>query len=54
LKVTGAKYEGSYQNDLKHGSGRYTYPNGDIYDGEWQNGLRHGQGKYMYKEAGSL
>ena len=53
-KLTGAKYEGDYQNDLKHGQGVYTYPNGDVYEGEWKNGLRHGNGRYTYKEDGGV
>ncbi len=52
--MTGAKYEGDYVTDLKQGSGKYTYPNGDVYDGEWVNGLRHGNGKYTYKEDGGV
>ena len=52
--MTGAKYEGDYDNDLKHGQGVYTYPNGDVYEGEWKEGLRHGSGKYTYKEDGGV
>ena len=50
----GAKYEGEYQNDLKHGRGKYTYPNGDVYDGEWSEGKRHGKGMYRNKETGGV
>ena len=54
MQTTGAKFEGDYQNDVKHGNGVYTYPNGDVYDGEWMNGTRHGKGKYSYKEDGGV
>ena len=54
VQATGAKYEGEYQNDLKHGRGKYTYPNGDIYDGEWSEGKRHGKGLYRNKETGGV
>ena len=54
VKASGAKYEGEYQNDLKHGRGKYTYPNGDVYDGEWSEGKRHGKGVYRNKETGGV
>ena len=47
---TGGKYEGEYVADLKEGSGKYTFANGDTYDGQWKAGLRHGQGTYTWKE----
>lgn len=30
-----SKYEGEYLNGLKHGFGRYEWPDGSIYSGEW-------------------
>ena len=54
VQATGAKYEGEYQSDLKHGRGKYTYPNGDVYDGEWNEGKRHGKGIYRNKETGGV
>ena len=51
---TGAKYDGQYENDLKHGQGKYTYGNGDIYKGQWKEGKRHGSGSYTYKESGGV
>ena len=50
LQANGFKYVGDYENDKKHGRGKYTYPNGDIYNGNWKNGVRDGKGKYSYKE----
>ena len=52
LQETGAKYDGQYENDLKHGQGKYTYGNGDIYKGQWHEGKRQGKGVYIYKENG--
>merc|ERR1712176_51556 len=40
-------YEGSYKDDLKHGSGKFVWADGRIYDGEWVRGERHGSGLYM-------
>lgn len=29
---------------MRQGSGRETWPNGDLYEGEWRGDLRHGRG----------
>lgn len=33
--VQKAKYEGHYKDGLKHGHGRFEFPNGDVYEGEF-------------------
>merc|ERR1711973_646727 len=53
-KANGFKYEGRYEKDMKHGKGKYTYPNGDIYQGQWNEGVRHGKGSYKYKDDGGV
>jgi hypothetical protein len=40
-------YEGQYVSDVKHGSGKYQWPDGRVYDGEWSNGKRNGRGVYV-------
>ena len=44
---------GSWVEDQRSGTGKYSYINGDYYDGEWQNHVRHGQGTYVYTDTGS-
>jgi len=44
---------GEWGNNERHGSGKYTYVNGDTYDGEWRNGRKHGTGTYTYALTGS-
>ncbi len=40
----GDKYKGEMNaNDKEHGSGVYTYENGDVYEGQFVNGKRHGE-----------
>jgi len=42
------------KNVKRHGTGTYTWKNGDKYVGRWQNGTMHGQGEYFYNEKSSL
>ena len=36
VSVVDGKYEGSWEDDLRHGAGRQTYLNGDVYEGCWE------------------
>lgn len=41
-------------NEIPHGTGALTYPNGTCYEGDFENGKRHGFGKLRYNgESGS-
>ena len=42
-------YEGQYQNNKRHGYGKFTFENGEVYLGEWENGLKSGKGTEFYK-----
>ena len=42
-------YEGQWKDGLKHGKGRFIYPDGDVYDGEWQDGKAHGHGTLIMR-----
>lgn len=44
-----ATYEGNYTDGKKAGTGKMTYPNGDIYTGEWKDNMMDGEGTYVYK-----
>lgn len=41
-------HAGAWYRDMKHGEGKYTYPNKDIYVGEWKHNIRHGTGTYFF------
>lgn len=43
-KEGAARYVGSFQNDVPHGTGVCTYANGDRYTGEWGEGAFNGRG----------
>jgi len=45
-------YDGQYVNDLKHGAGCYTWPDGRVYDGQWRYGQRWGKATFT-NSAGS-
>ena len=42
MTADGIKYEGQWVNDVKHGGGRLTYPNGERIRGTWQNDRLNG------------
>lgn len=43
---------GEWKDDMRSGSGKYYYNNGDFYDGQWDNHVRHGVGTYIYASSG--
>jgi hypothetical protein len=47
----GYKYEGEFVGRKFHGSGTFTYPNGNRYTGEFKNGRFQGYGEYYYKNG---
>jgi len=47
----GYKYEGEFVGRKFHGSGTFTYPNGNRYTGEFNNGRFEGYGEYYYKNG---
>ncbi len=44
-------YEGTWQNGLRNGQGKYTWTNGDVYQGTWLNDNRHGYGEYVWHDG---
>ena len=41
-------YEGEFQNNLRHGNGKFTFQDGSVYNGEWQHGQYHGYGTLVF------
>jgi hypothetical protein len=54
IYANGDIYEGSWQNDLKHGYGILEKKNDDKYYGYWNNGLKEGQGYFYYCSTGKI
>ncbi|XP_060115660.1 MORN repeat-containing protein 1 [Heteronotia binoei] len=45
-------YRGEMKEQLRHGYGRYIYPNSFFeYEGEWKEGKKHGHGKLLFKDG---
>ncbi|MED6256525.1 hypothetical protein ATANTOWER_028102 [Ataeniobius toweri] len=44
----GARYDGEYSQNKKHGQGTFYYPDRSKYEGSWVEDLREGQGVYTY------
>jgi len=49
--ANGDKYEGMFDNDKKHGHGRFQWGDGPwkghAYDGEWVSDVMEGKGSYI-------
>jgi hypothetical protein len=45
----GQVFEGSYQNDQKHGPGRLRLEDGSVIEATWVDGKPHGKGIYYTK-----
>lgn len=43
---TGAKYEGAFKDNWRHGKGKMTHADGACYDGDWKDDRQHGSGKW--------
>ena len=41
-------YEGEFEKGFPHGTGTYTWANGDYYVGEFVKGAKEGEGKMVY------
>ena len=39
------QYEGQFKDGLPHGTGTYTWANGDLYTGTWKKGQKEGEGQ---------
>ena len=44
-------YAGEFKNDLKHGRGIFSYPDGSRYEDGFMNGKFHGHGIYTFPKS---
>lgn len=44
---------GSLKKDLKHGFGKFVWPNNDQYIGNWEEDKMNGFGKFVHHEVRS-
>lgn len=48
---TGATYEGSWAQGLRHGQGKEVRSGGDVFVGTYEFGIRHGKGQLTQKDG---
>ncbi|GKY91224.1 hypothetical protein MPSEU_000095000 [Mayamaea pseudoterrestris] len=46
----GARYEGEFKENLKHGTGIYYFADGSVYDGSWRDGMMAGRGIFTWPD----
>ena len=51
--IDGSIYEGEYQDDLRHGKGRFLWSNGESYEGDYLKDERTGKGVYNWPDGSS-
>ena len=47
----GEFFEGNYENNLRNGYGKMTWPSGGVYEGNWKNDHLHGYGKMTWSSG---
>lgn len=52
LYSSGRRYEGSWEDDLRHGRGYERHINGNFYIGNFVQGKAHGHGIYKWAASG--
>lgn len=52
LYSTGRRYEGSWEDDVRHGRGYERHTNGNYYIGNFVKGKAHGHGIYKWAASG--
>ena len=39
--------------NVRQGTGKFKFPNGDTYEGQWQDGVMHGNGRFTWAASGA-
>ena len=48
--MNGARYEGTWKDDLQDGAGVETWSDGSKYSGGYKEGMKHGRGRYEWND----
>lgn len=50
----GARFEGDYEKDQRHGTGKYWFPDGKVYEGEYKDNKPNGHGTQRASDGSVL
>ena len=50
-RANAQKYEGEFENNLQHGTGKQVWKDGSSYEGEWKYGKKEGEGYFEWKDG---
>lgn len=48
------RYEGEWRKNVPHGTGKYSWPDGESYEGRFKKGRRDGSGIYVFANGASF
>jgi len=51
LNYTNGTYAGDVLDGVEHGTGTFTWNNGNSYSGNWVNGSQTGEGAFVFAQA---
>jgi len=49
--ASGSVFEGNFENNVKTGYGKFTWPDGEVYAGNYENGTQNGYGKFTWPDG---
>jgi hypothetical protein len=52
--ANGTIYSGQFENDKKHGIGRYSFKNNSSYFGEFNRGIGSGYGIFLFENGNNF
>lgn len=51
MRVAASTWEDEWEDEEKHGFGKFTRVNGEMYEGQYENDEKNGHGKYTWADG---